>query len=72
MCFFMLNGGLAVFYAYADTGDKSYHKWLRDHKPVNTLLFMFCNIGYGFGMYILIIKQWITAYQLSTILGPGI
>ena len=70
--FFLLNGGLAVFYAYADLGDKTMHKWLRDHKPVNTFLFMFCNLGYGFGMYILLIKQWITAYQLPTLLGPGI
>ena len=71
-CFFLLNGGLAVFYAYADLGDKSMHKWLRDHKPINTFLFMFCNIGYGFGMYILLIRQWIAAYQLPTLLGPGI
>jgi hypothetical protein len=70
--FFLLNGGLAVFYAYADLGDKTMHKWLRDHKPVNTFLFMFCNLGYGFGMYILLIKQWIAAYQLPTLLGPGI
>lgn len=62
MCFFILNGSLAVFYAYSDLGDKTLHKWLRDHKPINTFLFMFCNIGYGIGMYILIFKQWVTAY----------
>lgn len=61
-CFLILNGSLAVFYAYADLGDKEKHKWLRDHKPINTFLFMMCNIGYGFGMYILVIRQWITAY----------
>ena len=33
---------------------------------------MFCNIGYGIGMYILIFKQWVTAYQLPDLLGPGI
>lgn len=69
----MFHGGLAVFYAYSNTGDKHIHKWLREpeNKGINTFLFMMCSLGYGLAMYIMVVRQWIVSIQLPTILGTG-
>lgn len=61
--FLMFHGAFAVFYAYSDLGDKHIHKWLRDpeNKKMNTFLFMMCSLGYGYGMYTVIARQWMVS-----------
>jgi hypothetical protein len=63
--------GFGIFYAYADTGDKHLHKWLRSHIVVNNFLFTLCNYSFGLGYYILIVQQWMTSFYLTVILAPG-
>jgi hypothetical protein len=56
--FFLFHGAFAVFYAYSNIGDAHLHKWLRqpENKAINTFLFMMCSVGYGFGMYIMVMR----------------
>lgn len=70
-CFFV-SFAIMMVYAWSLMGDQSHHDWIQDHYYLNKIAYCIGLLGYGYGMYIISVRQWMTAWRLPLIIGPGV
>ena len=71
-CLFIWNQAWLLVYAWSTTEEGDFNGWIRDHKKLNDVVFTFCELGFGYGLSILVLYQWKMSFKLPLMLGPGI
>ena len=53
---FIINGAISICYAYSRMPNGgSWHTWIKDRPTLDNIVFCIGLLGFGYGMYILIV-----------------